>query len=208
VKRVKQLCEQYDVHLIADEIAVGCGRTGTFFACEQAGIWPDLMTLSKGISAGYLPLSICLSSDRIYSAFYSDHMTATFLHSHSYTGNPLACRAALAGLDIFQEDAVLEMNKVRSRWIQEAFLWTRDHRSIEHLRQQGMIMAFDVKASAISNLGSFSKEMFQKGLCEGVLIRPIGRTVYVMPPYILSADEVQQMSRAIERTLYAVLQKV
>ncbi|NDE44223.1 MAG: aminotransferase class III-fold pyridoxal phosphate-dependent enzyme, partial [Burkholderiaceae bacterium] len=208
VKGAKQLCEQYDVHLIADEIAVGCGRTGTFFACEQAGIWPDLMTLSKGISAGYLPLSICLSTDRIYSAFYSDRMTATFLHSHSYTGNPLACRAALAGLDIFQEDAVLEMNKVRSRWIQEAFLWTRDHRSIEHVRQQGMIMAFDVKASAISNPGSFSKAMFQEGLQEGVLIRPIGRTVYVMPPYILSADEVQQMSRAIERTLHAVLQKV
>jgi adenosylmethionine-8-amino-7-oxononanoate aminotransferase len=135
-------------------------------------------------------------------------MTATFLHSHSYTGNPLACRAALAGLDIFQEDAVLEMNKVRSQWIQEAFLWTRDHRSIEHVRQQGMIMAFDVKASAISNPGSFSKAMFQEGLQEGVLIRPIGRTVYVMPPYILSADEVQQMSRAIERTLHAVLQKV
>jgi adenosylmethionine-8-amino-7-oxononanoate aminotransferase len=208
VKGAKQLCEQYDVHLIADEIAVGCGRTGTFFACEQAGIWPDLMTLSKGISAGYLPLSICLSTDAIYSAFYSDHITATFLHSHSYTGNPLACRAALAGLDIFQEDAVLEMNKVRSQWIHEAFLWTRDHRSIEHVRQQGMIMAFDVKASAISNPGSFSKAMFQQGLCEGVLIRPIGRTVYVMPPYILSADEVQQMSRAIERTLHAVLQKV
>jgi adenosylmethionine-8-amino-7-oxononanoate aminotransferase len=208
VKGAKQLCEQYDVHLIADEIAVGCGRTGTFFACEQAGIWPDLMTLSKGISAGYLPLSICLSTDAIYSAFYSDHITATFLHSHSYTGNPLACRAALAGLDIFQEDAVLEMNKVRSRWIHEAFLWTRDHVSIEHVRQQGMIFAFDVNAAAISNPGSFSKAMFQQGLCEGVLIRPIGRTVYVMPPYILSADEVQQMSRAIERTLHAVLQKV
>ncbi len=207
VKGAKQLCEQYGVHLIADEIAVGCGRTGTFFACEQAGIWPDLMTLSKGISAGYLPLSICLCSDMIYSAFYSDRMSATFLHSHSYTGNPLACRAALASLDIFQEDAVLENNRVRSQSIQEAFLWARDHASIEHVRQQGMIFAFDVKASAISNPGSFSKVMFQQGLQEGVLIRPIGRTVYVMPPYILSADEIQQMSRAIERTLHTVLQK-
>lgn len=207
VKGAKQLCEEYDVHLIADEIAVGCGRTGSFFACEQAGVWPDLMTLSKGISAGYLPLSICLSTDTIYSAFYSDRMIASFLHSHSYTGNPLACRAALAGLDIFQEDAVLEKNKVRSQSIQEAFTWTRDHTSIEHVRQQGMIFAFDVNASAISNPGSFSKEMFQEGLQQGVLIRPIGRTVYVMPPYILSADEINQMSRAIERTLHAVLQK-
>ena len=207
VREAKQLCEQYDVHLIADEIAVGCGRTGTFFACEQAGIWPDLMTLSKGISAGYLPLSICLSTDTIYSAFYSDRMSATFLHSHSYTGNPLACRAALAGLDIFQEDGILEKNKVRSQSIHEAFLWARDHASIEHVRQQGMIFAFDVNASAISNPGSFSKEMFQQGLQEGVLIRPIGRTVYVMPPYILSGDEIQQMSRAIESTLHTVLQK-
>ncbi|MEY2624081.1 MAG: hypothetical protein RLZZ101_1316, partial [Pseudomonadota bacterium] len=186
---------------------VGCGRTGTFFACEQAGIWPDLMTLSKGISAGYLPLSICLSADTIYSAFYSDRMAASFLHSHSYTGNPLACRAALASLDIFQEDAVLEKNKIRSQSIQEAFLWAHDHIAIEHVRQQGMILAFDIKASAISNLGSFSKVMFQQGLQEGVLIRPIGRTVYVMPPYILSADEINQMSHAIECTLHTVLQK-
>ena len=207
VKRAKQLCEQYDVHLIADEIAVGCGRTGTFFACEQAGIWPDLMTLSKGISAGYLPLSICLSTDTIYSTFYSDRISATFLHSHSYTGNPLACRAALAGLDIFQEDGVLEKNKVRSQSIQEAFAWARDHASIEHVRQQGMIFAFDVNAAAISNPGSFSKMMFQEVLQEGVLIRPIGRTVYVMPPYILSTQEIQQMGRAIERTLHTVLQK-
>jgi adenosylmethionine-8-amino-7-oxononanoate aminotransferase len=207
VKGAKQLCEQYDVHLIADEIAVGCGRTGTFFACEQAGIWPDLMTLSKGISAGYLPLSICMSTDTIYSAFYSDRMSATFLHSHSYTGNPLACRAALAGLDIFQEDGVLEKNKVHSQSIQEAFAWTRDHASIEHVRQQGMIFAFDVNAAAISKPGSFSKMMFQEGLREGVLIRPIGRTVYVMPPYIISTDEIQQMSRAIERTLHTILQK-
>ena len=207
VRGAKQLCEQYEVHLIADEIAVGCGRTGTFFACEQAGIWPDLMTLSKGISAGYLPLSICLSTDTIYSAFYSDRMAASFLHSHSYTGNPLACRAALASLDLFQEDAVLEKNKIRSQSIQEAFLWAHDHIAIEHVRQQGMILAFDVKASAISNLGSFSKVMFQRGLQEGVLIRPIGRTVYVMPPYILSADEINQMSHAIECTLHTVLQK-
>ncbi len=207
VRGAKQLCEQYEVHLIADEIAVGCGRTGTFFACEQAGIWPDLMTLSKGISACYLPLSICLSTDTIYSAFYSDRMAASFLHSHSYTGNPLACRAALASLDLFQEDAVLEKNKIRSQSIQEAFLWAHDHIAIEHVRQQGMILAFDVKASAISNLGSFPKAMFQRGLQEGVLIRPIGRTVYVMPPYILSADEINQMSHAIECTLHTVLQK-
>src|SRR5690606_21879334 len=96
LRRVRELCDQYRIHLIADEIAVGCGRTGSFFACEQAQIWPDLMTLSKGISGGTLPLSLVLSADAIHDAFYDDHIARSFLHSHSYTGNPLACRAALA----------------------------------------------------------------------------------------------------------------
>ncbi len=99
VAGLRALCDEYEVHLIADEIAVGCGRTGTFFACEQAGVWPDFLCLSKGISGGYLPLSIVLSRDEIFAAFYDDDTTRGFLHSHSYTGNPLACRAALATLD-------------------------------------------------------------------------------------------------------------
>lgn len=207
IRGAKELCEVYGVHFIADEIAVGCGRTGTFFACEQAGIWPDFMTLSKGISAGYLPLSICLSTDSIYSAFYSDKAGAAFLHSHSYTGNPLACRAALASLDIFRDEHILEKNKDSSQRIRQAFAWASDHPNIDHVRQQGMILAFDIQSSSIPNPSSFAKEMFQQGLQEGVLIRPIGRTVYVMPPYILSSDEILQMGRGIERTLHWVLKK-
>ena len=111
---VRELCDRFQVHMIVDEIAVGCGRTGTFFACEQAGIWPDFLCLSKGISGGYLPLSLVLSRDDIYQAFYSADVTRGFLHSHSYTGNPLACRAALATLDIFREDDVLNRNKLRA----------------------------------------------------------------------------------------------
>jgi adenosylmethionine-8-amino-7-oxononanoate aminotransferase len=205
IQGAKKLCDQYHVHLIADEIAVGCGRTGSFFACEQAGIWPDFMTLSKGISAGYLPLSICLCSDSIYGAFYGDSMATAFLHSHSYTGNPLACRAALASLDIFRDERILEKNKVLSQLIKYSFAWAACNPAIEHIRQQGMILAFDVKTNAIPNPLGFSKDMFQVGLKNGVLIRPIGQTVYVMPPYILTDEEVKLMSSGIEKTLHTVL---
>ena len=117
---VRALCDRYQVHLILDEIAVGCGRTGTFFACEQAGIWPDFVCLSKGISGGYLPLSLVLSRDEIYQSFYTSDVARGFLHSHSYTGNPLACRAALATLAIFEEDEVLVNNRLRADKITQA----------------------------------------------------------------------------------------
>ncbi|MEO8837834.1 MAG: adenosylmethionine--8-amino-7-oxononanoate transaminase, partial [Herbaspirillum sp.] len=116
---VRTLCDRYSVLLIADEIAVGCGRTGTFFACEQATdqngpVWPDFLCLSKGISGGYLPLSLVLTKDQIYQAFYDVDVKRGFLHSHSYTGNPLACRAALATLAIFESDDVLVQNRLRA----------------------------------------------------------------------------------------------
>ena len=209
IKEAAALCKQYEVHLIADEIAVGCGRTGSFFACEQAGIWPDFLTLSKGISAGYLPLSICLTRDSIYRAFYGDDVNQAFLHSHSYTGNPLACKAALAGLDIFEDEQILLKNVVSAQKIQEAFAWTYRDDRIEHVRQQGMIFAFDIKKQFLIKPDAFSKEMFQKGMQEGVLIRPIGQTVYVMPPYILSNSEIEWMStgifQALNKTLNAPL---
>ena len=121
LRLVRALCDRYEVHLIADEIAVGCGRSGTFFACEQAQIWPDFLTLSKGISGGYLPLSLCLTTKSIYQAFYSDQTQHGFLHSHSYTGNPLACTAALACLEIFESENVLNENKARAQDLANAF---------------------------------------------------------------------------------------
>ena len=110
LRLVKNLCTRYEIHLIADEIAVGCGRSGKFFACEHADIWPDFLTLSKGISGGYLPLSLCMTNDMIYRSFYSDKTQQGFLHSHSYTGNPLACSAALACLQLFETEDVLNKN--------------------------------------------------------------------------------------------------
>jgi adenosylmethionine-8-amino-7-oxononanoate aminotransferase len=201
LRLVRGLCNSYDIHLIADEIAVGCGRSGKFFACEHAGIWPDFLTLSKGISGGYLPLSLCMTTNTIYRAFYNDKTQQGFLHSHSYTGNPLACAAALTCLNIFETENVLEKNKFRSQDLANAFAWAKADSRIEHWRQQGMILAFDLKKENIQNISSFPREMFAKGLEEGILIRPISNTIYVMPPYILSSEEAMQMGKAVERAL-------
>ena len=205
LRLVRELCDRYEIHLIADEIAVGCGRSGKFFACEHAGIWPDFLTLSKGISGGYLPLSLCMTSNTIYRAFYSDKTQQGFLHSHSYTGNPLACSAALACLKIFETENVLEKNIERSQDLTNAFAWAKADSRIEHWRQQGMILAFDLKKENIKNISSFPREMFSKGLEEGILIRPISNTIYVMPPYILSSEETMQMGKAVERALEKAL---
>jgi adenosylmethionine-8-amino-7-oxononanoate aminotransferase len=205
LRLVRGLCDQYEIHMIADEIAVGCGRSGKFFACEHAEIWPDFLTLSKGISGGYLPLSLCMTTDKIYQAFYQEQTRYGFLHSHSYTGNPLACAAALACLDIFESEDVLAKNKVRSQVLATAFEWAKNDPRIEHCRQQGMILAFDIKPSSLKDPNAFPREMFAQSLSEGILIRPIANTVYVMPPYILSSEETQSMGQSVKKALDKVV---
>ncbi len=201
LRLARALCDRYEVHLICDEIAVGCGRTGTFFAHEQAGIRPDLMCLSKGISGGYLPLSVVLCSDAIYAAFLDDSVTRAFLHSHSYTGNPLACRAALATLDIFEQDDVLAVNRQIAAKISAALAPLTDHPQVSHLRQRGMIAAFDVKTDD----PYFSRKFYRAALEREAMIRPIGNTVYLMPPYIVSDDEIAHLGKAISGALAEAL---
>ena len=186
--RARQICSQYEVHLIADEIAVGFARTGTLFACEQGRVTPDFMCLSKGISGGYLPLSVTLTSDAIYQAFYDDRVTRGFLHSHSYTGNALACSAALATLDIFAEEQVLEKNRIKAAYLNEG-LQAFSELPIRHLRQTGMIWAFDVETSA----PDFPRDFYRNALEQGLLLRPIGNTVYFMPPYVITEAEIDQL---------------
>ena len=186
---VRELCDRFQVHMILDEIAVGCGRTGTFFACEQAAIWPDFLCLSKGISGGYLPLSLVLTRDEVYQAFYSEVVTRGFLHSHSYTGNPLACRAALATLQIFQDDDVLNRNRARATRLTMALAPLAEHDRVRHFRQRGMIWAFDAVEPDAARAATFSRRFFTSALENELLLRPIGRTVYLMPPYILSDEE-------------------
>lgn len=184
--RACDLCEQYNVHLIADEIAVGMGRTGTMFACEQGEITPDFLCLSKGITGGYLPLSVVMTTDKIYQAFYADELTRGFLHSHSYTGNPLACRAALATLDIFTEDDVLNANRSKMAYLNHIAAPLRDHPNIKHFRNRGMIWAFEV----VTPHADFAQRCFALALQHEILLRPMGNTVYFMPPYIISKAEM------------------
>ncbi len=211
LRLARTLCDRYEVHLVADEIAVGCGRSGSFFAWEQVaggadaatqGGWPDFVCLSKGITGGYLPLSLVLSTDEIYRCFYDDSSARAFLHSHSYTGNPLACRAALATLDIFAEDDVITANRERARLLGEL---TRKrlgtHRAVRNLRQRGMIVAFDVDIDA----PGFSQRFFAECLSRGVLLRPIGATVYFMPPYVLDEREMRHLVDGAADALDAAL---
>jgi adenosylmethionine-8-amino-7-oxononanoate aminotransferase len=200
LRRARALCDQYRVHLICDEIAVGCGRTGSFFAHEQAGIRPDFLCLSKGITGGYLPLSVVMTRDAIYQAFYDDTTARGFLHSHSYTGNPLACRAALATLDIFAEDDVIAANRVRSDRLDALLAPLADHPRVRHYRRRGTIFAFDVEADV-----GFSRRYARAALEQEALLRPIGNTVYLMPPYVLDDGEQAHLARATIGALDAAL---
>ncbi len=185
LRLARSLCDEFAVHLIADEIAVGFGRTGAMFACEQASIRPDFICLSKGISGGYLPLSAVLTSDNIYRAFYHDETAKGFLHSHSYTGNALACRAALATLDIFEQDQVILTNLIKADYLNQSALSLRNHSRVKNFRQSGMIWAFEVENCE----PHFSRTFFQLALQQGILLRPMGNTVYFMPPYIISEED-------------------
>jgi adenosylmethionine-8-amino-7-oxononanoate aminotransferase len=206
---VRALCDRFEVHLIADEIAVGCGRTGTFFAFEQASrpgeprIWPDLICLSKGISGGYLPLSLVLSRHAIYEAFLDDDVARGFLHSHSYSGNALACRAALAVLDRFDEDEVLQRNRERAAALTAALGPLSADPRIEHFRQCGMIWAFDVREEHAGP--RFAERFHLAGLAHELLIRPIGRSVYLLPPYVLEEALSKWLAERVLLTLHDVL---
>ena len=207
LRRAREICTKYSVHLIADEIAVGFGRTGTMFACEQAHgvndkliesqkVKADFICLSKGITGGYLPLSVVLTKDEIYQAFYDDSTAKGFLHSHSYTGNPLACSAALATLAIFETDNTLQTNQAKAVTI-SAKMQVLTDLPIQHLRHQGMIFAFDV----ITQNSQFSKQFYQAAIKHSVLLRPIGSTVYFMPPYTISTSEIDFMLQATVKAL-------
>ncbi len=196
LRLAREICARYGVHVIADEIMTGFGRTGTLFAWEQAGAEaPDFLCLSKGLTGGYLPLSCVLCTDDVYQAFYADDVTRGFLHSHSYTGNPLACRAALAVLDIFDQDHVLAANRAKaSRW-NPIVAAVATHAKVRGFRQCGMIWAFEVDTMR----PDFSRWFFAEALKRELLLRPIGRTVYFMPPYVVTDDEFALLcSRTVE----------
>jgi adenosylmethionine-8-amino-7-oxononanoate aminotransferase len=197
LRLARALCNQYEVHLICDEIAVGFGRTGSLFAHQQAGIRPDFICLSKGLTGGTLPLSAVLTTDEVYEAFYDDRTARGFLHSHSYTGNPLACRAALAVLDVFAGEPVLEHNRETAARLTQLARPLAQHPRVRHARQLGMLWAFDVDTED----PGFSSRYHQAALQQGLLLRPIGSTLYFMPPYVIDEVAMQQLAEGSLRAL-------
>ncbi len=193
---LREACDRYEVHLIHDEIAVGFGRTGTMFACEQAGITPDFLCLSKALTGGYLPMAAVLTTDRLYQAFYDDYSTLrAFLHSHTYTGNPLACAAALATLDIFEQDNVIEANKALAARMATATAHLADHPQVAEVRQTGMAVAIEMVADKASKTPYPWQErrglkVYQHALQRGALLRPLGSVVYFLPPYCITEEQI------------------
>ena len=200
LKKLREACDRYNIHLIADEIAVGFGRTGTLFACEQAGISPDFMCLSKGLTAGYLPLSITMTTDDVFEAFYDDFETMkAFLHSHSYTGNPIGCAVARATLDIFRDDNVIETNREKARIMGESVEHLRDHPHVGDIRQHGMILAMELVKDK-STMEPFPWQerrglrVYQHSITREALLRPLGNVTYFMPPYVISENEIRHLA--------------
>ena len=221
---LRAACDKYQVHLIADEVAVGFGRTGTMFACEaapalpathrdvlvsqeaggqerpSAGITPDFLCLAKGLTGGYLPLSAVLTTSTVYQAFYDDYTKLTaFLHSHSYTGNALACRAALATLDIFAQDNVITHNHTLAECMRTSTLHFNDHPHVAEVRQRGMILAIEmVKDKKTREPFAWQERrglhVYRHALKKGVLLRPLGNVVYFMPPYVISEEQIQYLA--------------
>ncbi|MDE2056500.1 MAG: adenosylmethionine--8-amino-7-oxononanoate transaminase [Betaproteobacteria bacterium] len=197
---LSQMAKQYQIHLIVDEIAMGFGRTGTFFAYQQTNAKPDFICLSKGISGGFLPLSAVLTTDDVYQAFYTNDISQGFLHSHSYTGNPLACRAALEVLNIFDDEQILEKNNTRLTKFNELLQPLIEHSSVIDWRHIGMIWVFDIN----TNNPIFAKDCYRLGLKFGILIRPIGNHLYFMPPYTITDNEFKELVNATVKVLNEV----
>ncbi|WP_421683352.1 adenosylmethionine--8-amino-7-oxononanoate transaminase [Stutzerimonas urumqiensis] len=200
LKLLREACDRYEVHLIHDEIAVGFGRTGTLFACEQAGITPDFLCLSKALTGGYLPLAACLTTERVYQAFYDDYSTLrAFLHSHSYTGNPLACAAALATLDIFEQDRVIEANRALAARMASATAHLADHPHVGEVRQTGMALAIEMVRERAGKTPYPWQErrglkVYEHALGRGALLRPLGSVVYLLPPYVITPEQIDLLA--------------
>jgi adenosylmethionine---8-amino-7-oxononanoate aminotransferase len=205
LQKVRALCTKHDVLLIADEALTGFGRTGKMFACDLAGVTPDLMCLSKGITGGFFAMGVTLCTDRVESAFRSEDRKHTFYHGHSYTGNALACAAANASLQIFDDEPVFDRIAMIARIHAERLEQFRKLHQVGETRQIGTIGAIELRAEDAGYLSAMRPKLYQFFLERGVLLRPLGNVVYVLPPYVISADELHRVYDVIEEAIQTLL---
>lgn len=208
LKKLRELCDRYGILLIADEIATGFGRTGKYFACDHAGITPDIMCVSKGLTGGYMPMAITITTDEIYDAFYADYSSGrAFMHSHTYSGNPLGCSAAIAVQGILQNTDVLEKAQERGVYLYARLMETfGDNPNVGEIRSIGLINAIELVEDRESKKGFDSSlrmgyRIYRNALTKGLLLRPLGNVLYFNPPLIINESEIDA---AVERCAAAV----
>lgn len=215
LKKLRELCDEYNVHLIADEIATGYGRTGKMFAFEHAGVSPDIMCLSKGLTGGYMPCAMFITTQKIYDAFYDEYSTGkAFMHSHTYSGNPLACAAANAVLDILEDGSVLKNARENAIYfnniIREKFA---NHPNVGDIRHIGLINAIELVKDKSTKEPFDSKlrtgyQIYKKALKKGVLLRPLGDVIYFNPPLIISREDMDYVTDVAKECMLEVLKEI
>ena len=201
LRRLREISARRDVLFIADEVFTGFGRTGKMFACDVAGIAPDLMCLSKGLTGGFLPLAVTICREEIYQAFYSDDRSRTFFHGHSYSGNPLGCAAAIASLKIFETEPVFDRIATIESIHRERLAALQGHSSVTDARMVGTIAALELRTGDAGYLSSLRARLYNFFIENGVLLRPLGNVVYVVPPYVMSPDELHRLYDVIGKAV-------
>jgi adenosylmethionine-8-amino-7-oxononanoate aminotransferase len=201
LERVRDRCKQHNVLLIADEVLTGFGRTGQMFACELANVIPDLMCLSKGLTGGFLPLGATACGAHIYEAFSGRDRALTFFHGHSYSGNPLACAAANASLRVFETEPVFERIEKITRGHEKRLPFFQRHPAIADVRTLGTLAALELKAGDAGYLSSLRGFLYQFFLSRGILLRPLGNVLYLLPPYVITENELDAVYDALECVL-------
>lgn len=212
LKKLRALCDSYHVLLIADEIATGFGRTGKMFACDHAGISPDIICISKGLTGGYMPMAITVTTNEVYNAFYADYNEGkAFMHSHTYSGNPLGCRAALAVQKILREEQILEKAAVQAEYLHEQLCNALlDHPNVGEIRHIGLINAIELVSDKKTKTGFDSSlrmgyQIYKKALANGLILRSLGNVLYFNPPLVISKEEIDEAVRRCVASINEVL---
>lgn len=201
LRRLRELCDEYEILLIADEVLTGFGRTGKMFACEHAEVSPDIICLSKALTAGYLPLGVTAATEEIYQAFYSDDRTKTFFHGHSFTANPLACAVANASLELFEKENSLAKVEFINRKFRDFAPRLKEIAQVADVRIIGGVLIIEIETENSGYLANIGQKLAQEFLARNILLRPLGNVLYFMPPYVISEKEIDRVLAEIENVV-------